>query len=1515
MTTPQFKNLMSCALAILTLGAWTQTSSAQSSAWTSDSDGNWSDAAKWAGGVVADGAGNTADFSSVDITGNRTVTLDSPRTISGLVFGDAAPNFNWTLGGPNALTLGTTPLINVSNQSATISLVVTSSVGLTKIGNGTLNFQGTNIFSGTTSIVLFSNGVVNFNGAAKSAGAKFFHVGGAGGRAVLNLNTTSSITNNAASSAYYGIGGFQPDNFDTGVGVINISAGALNNGNNNDYTEIGTGATNGNALGAVSYGCINLQPGGAFNTLGSSGIRVGAGGIGVFNQTGGTLNCSRWFAVGSQQGNGANNVNAGGYGLVNFLGGTATIATGNRIILSDKNGSVGVLNIGSAAGGNATVAALNSSATQGAIDFMDQGGTAGKAIFNLNSGTFRVAGPLYRNNTGGAAMFNWNGGTIQFNANNMNFAVTNNIFPAISVFNGGAVIDTQGNTVNSAVQFLKPAGNGIYPAGGTITVPSGGGSGYLGQPVVTISGGSGSNAMAIANITGGVVTSVTMTSPGQSYVAGDNLSFNFAGGGALTPASTFNYTLQAGDVAANTNGGLTKFGSGRLNLTGVSTYSGQTTVAAGTLDVKVDGGIGTGNVSVAGGATLILETGATNGYIAATANLVVASTGLVNLNYSGANDINGLSLDGGATYVAAGTWGSSSSGAANVDDTHFSGTGVLNVLTTPAVTLTVALQSSVNPSVYGQSVTFTATVTSTGGGTPSGTVTFKDGATTIGTGTLNGLGIATFTTNGLATGSHPMTAVYTSVTSQILVQTVNIPTDLWTGSSSGAWDIGISSNWTVLGSPAVYQEANFVQMDDSAPGTTTVALNTFVNPANVYFSNASKAYVISGTGGIAGATALTKVGAAPLTLNVTNSYTGTTTLSNGVITFGPASASSGNGSFLVGGNNGGAIVNIDTTNSLTFNGALGIGGGVNNTGDTGAGAVNQHAGTFISWGGGNAYIELGSGGPTAYGAYNLEGGTFNTVNNSGVRVGATGYGVYRQSGGTFNCARYFPIGTQSGVNNVGGIGEATFTGGTALFSSSFRIIVGDKPGATGILNVGTEAGGTATLVNLFNSGGNGGLELLDNVGANSAIVNLNSGTVQLGGAIFRPSGAVGTPALNLNGATLQAGANNINLITNVISVLSQNFTANLFSRGIVIDSQSNNCSITADMVATYGDGVYPAAGVLAVGSGGAGYVGAPLVNVSGGSGFGAMAVAFVTNGTVTGVAMTCPGQNYQAGDTLNFDFVSGGPSSAAPTFSYTLQAGDLKANADGGLTKVGAGSLTVAGANNSYSGATVVSNGTLVVGGNLIGGGAVSVCGGKLGGTGVISGPVTVQNGGTLTAGINSIGTLTINSSLTFSNGSAFSAKIDKGSLTQDLVQGISQLHYAGSLLVTNLSGTVTNGDSFKLFDAASYSGSFSAVVPATPGAGLAWDTSELVTNGTLKVVVGSSVNPNPTNITFVASGGNLTLSWPADHIGWKLQTQTNALSIGLRTNWVDVANSTATNQMTFPLTATNACVFYRLAY
>lgn len=82
-----------------------------------------------------------------------------------------------------------------------------------------------------------------------------------------------------------------------------------------------------------------------------------------------------------------------------------------------------------------------------------------------------------------------------------------------------------------------------------------------------------------------------------------------------------------------------------------------------------------------------------------------------------------------------------------------------------------------------------------------------------------------------------------------------------------------------------------------------------------------------------------------------------------------------------------------------------------------------------------------------------------------------------------------------------------------------------------------------------------------------------------------------------------------------------------------------------------------------------------------------------------------------------------------------------------------------------------------------------------------------------------------------------------------------------------------------------------------------------------LTVPVIMTVNPGSTNIVFSTTNNILTLSWPADHIGWTLQAQTNSLDVGIGTNWVNVAGSSATNQVVIPVDLSNGCVFYRLVY
>lgn len=115
---------------------------------------------------------------------------------------------------------------------------------------------------------------------------------------------------------------------------------------------------------------------------------------------------------------------------------------------------------------------------------------------------------------------------------------------------------------------------------------------------------------------------------------------------------------------------------------------------------------------------------------------------------------------------------------------------------------TTTLASSLNPSLVGQAVTFTATVT---GASPTGTVQFLDGAAVLATVSLSGASSATFTTSSLTQGTHPMTAVYSgdannqTSTSPVLSQVVNAG-----GAVATATSISSSINPSLVGQAVTF---------------------------------------------------------------------------------------------------------------------------------------------------------------------------------------------------------------------------------------------------------------------------------------------------------------------------------------------------------------------------------------------------------------------------------------------------------------------------------------------------------------------------------------------------------------------------------------------------------------------------------------------------------------------------------------------------------------------------------------
>ncbi len=147
--------------------------------------------------------------------------------------------------------------------------------------------------------------------------------------------------------------------------------------------------------------------------------------------------------------------------------------------------------------------------------------------------------------------------------------------------------------------------------------------------------------------------------------------------------------------------------------------------------------------------------------------------------YNGATLIGSGTLSNGVATVAVSTL---PLGTDSVQAT-FPGDSNYNASSSNTVSVTVAsivLTSSLNPSTYQQSVTFTATL----GSSKSGTVNFLDGTTVMGTETVMGTTV-TFTTSSLSVGSHDITAVYGPSTSPVLTQVVNKATPTVTVATSG----------------------------------------------------------------------------------------------------------------------------------------------------------------------------------------------------------------------------------------------------------------------------------------------------------------------------------------------------------------------------------------------------------------------------------------------------------------------------------------------------------------------------------------------------------------------------------------------------------------------------------------------------------------------------------------------------------------------------------------------------------
>jgi fibronectin-binding autotransporter adhesin len=546
--------------------------------WTNNASSVWSAATNWLNGMVANGSSTVADFSTIDITNDIAVALDSVRTIAGLTFGDTliASAAGWNVnnnGNPaNVLTLqvhdGTTPTVNVNalaaGRTAALDVRLAGTTGLMKTGAGTLALTGDSTYSGIATV---AGGTLMIGGNHTNIGTAF---------ALTNSNTALRF----ASNANY-----------TVAGGITISDNTANGG---ETIAVESGA-------AVLFQGLNGGNGGVTDTWFSGGgtLRLTnssstyAGRIRLNNahliiDKDAVLTQTSANVASSQIGSGAvPNTPAGSTGMmtVRANGEYVQLAQGLRIG-SDGNGATGILNVQDQ--GSVTVPLLylpRQSGNTGVVNQVGgtvttssiQGGGGGtwQGIYNLHGGTLSWGGTFATGPTaaGQAMVLNLNGGLLQFTAE-----ATVGGWTAINVLSNRAIIDTMGNTVT----FTDPLVIGDALGGGLTKLGSGtlrlgGGNTYSGTTVI-----SEGTLLVNGSIAGGAVSANAGTTIGGTGIISGPATV--AAGGTLAPGDssigtlTFGSSLTlAGATALKLNTSLSP-SNDLVTVNGALAYGGTLTV-------------------------------------------------------------------------------------------------------------------------------------------------------------------------------------------------------------------------------------------------------------------------------------------------------------------------------------------------------------------------------------------------------------------------------------------------------------------------------------------------------------------------------------------------------------------------------------------------------------------------------------------------------------------------------------------------------------------------------------------------------------------------------------------------------------------------------------------------------------------------------------------------------------------------------------------------------------------------
>ena len=674
----------SSSFAVMTVAiCGTSSLSAQTNGtWSLNGSGDWSTAGNWTSAAVASGAGAIADFSTLDLTADQTVTVDAPFTIGALTAGDATTASNhWIFAGTQTLTLdngANPPLVTVNNQFTTINAPLAGTSGLSKAGSGVLFLGGANSsLSGTLTIqdvagtnnngvVVTTNtaigGLTSVNVQGSGATGGFFQLSGG-----VTLPNTVGITLNSPGGNSVPPGGIRS----TGAGTINTIEGPIN------VTLSGARISNNTATrlditGAITGTFTNLL----FRNASNEGIRL----TGSNSYSGETINSAGilWFdSASALSANSLLTIAASENASVQFSGSfTRTLGSAaGQVRFSALNGPSSSRVMGfSARGGDLTVNLGGASAEVPFNNFTTNANGIATAIntntlwLNNSTATHKITVTNPLNLNGADRTFQVDGDVAELSGgitgtNNVTKTGTGTLIhtPAFDVASArtitvsGGTFNTTGAITGSAV--LTKAGSGLLVASGGISVGA--------ARALTISGGT---LEASGGLNGGAFLVTKNAGGGALLLSGPS---TWTGGLTTGTAGTTNYgvvrvshaeglgpaattkTIQMrgnnqGVSILELTGGVTVDANKTLNVSGKSFYSGGS-VGGSPISLRSSAGSNTwsGNFAIA-------ETGGAYGIEALTGStltLGASPTTTNTIRNSGTADTRLLNTFGAGNFV------------------------------------------------------------------------------------------------------------------------------------------------------------------------------------------------------------------------------------------------------------------------------------------------------------------------------------------------------------------------------------------------------------------------------------------------------------------------------------------------------------------------------------------------------------------------------------------------------------------------------------------------------------------------------------------------------------------------------------------------------------------------------------------------------------------------------------------------------------------------------------------------